>query len=131
MTPQEYRLLQQERTKDTFKLDPLVSINLKDKEYTLEFNNTAVKAVLKELGVNLLNEGFNQGQLQDPDILSHLICIGLKANHSDVTIEEVDRQMNIRYLPYYLNRLRTAIDLFLPDMSDSKIDVEEELKENP
>ena len=106
------------RVLETFQLDPLVPIKLKGKDYTLEFNNWAVKKVLKETGFNVMSTGFGMEQMQDPVVMGNLLFNGLLTNHPDLTQDDVDRMYSFRHYPYILECLRIGLDLFTPDMSD-------------
>lgn len=110
--------IRRERVQQTFKLDPTVMITLKGKEYTLELNNYGVKQVLKDTGFNIMKDGFGQEQMQDPEVMGSLLFRALETNHPDLTQDLVDRLYSYRLYPYILEKMRTVLDLFMPDMSD-------------
>lgn len=111
------------RVMETFKLDPAIKITLRGVEYTLEYNNYAVKGVLADVGLNLLSDGFgNLDQIQNPDILGSLLFRGLEINHPELKQADADRLFTTRHYSYVLNRLRAALALFMPDMSDIEVE---------
>ncbi len=114
--------LRRERVQATFKLDPTVIITLKGVDYTLEFDNAAVKGVLKDTGYNMMSTAFSVDQMQDPDVMGAMLFRGLQHNHSDMTQEKADSLFSVRLYPYVLEKLRQSLALFLPDMTD--VDVE-------
>src|SRR5476649_120824 len=114
--------IRKERIAQLFQLDPVVMITLKRNDYTLEINNWAVKGVLKDTGVNLMSTGFGVAQMQDPEVMGSILYWGLKTHHPDLQQEDVDKLYSYRHYAYVLGQLRTALDLFLPDMSDVEVD---------
>jgi len=129
ITSEERRKIRKERVLELFKLDPLVPITLKGKEYILEFNNYAVKGVFKDTGLNIMKAGFGQEQMQDPEVMGAMLYWALKTNCTDFTQDDVDKMYSLRHYSYILERLREAIDLFLPDMSDIDAQIEQEKRE--
>ncbi len=113
--------IRRKRVQDTFKLDPTVIITLKKVDYTLEFDNAAIKGILKDTGYNLMSTAFSQDQMQDPIVMGSMLYWGLKANHPDMTQERADSLFSARLYPYILEKLRQALSMFLPDMSDVQI----------
>lgn len=107
-----------ERVQATFKLDPQVAITLKGKDYILEFNNYAVKGIFKETDFNLMGSAFTLAQMQNPRVMGVMLYYGLKTNHPDITEDEVDKLFTYRHYPYVLSKLRQAIGLFMPDLTD-------------
>lgn len=126
MKAEDYSKLHAERVRETFQLDPQVHIHLKGKDWTLEFTNYGVKEVFKETGLNLLDSGFGPDQWKDPKVMGALFYHSLKTNHSDLTQEEADKMFSYRHYSAILSSLRTALGLFMPDMSDVSLDKEEE-----
>lgn len=116
----------QQRVLDTFQLEPKVSISLKGQFYTLEFNNRAIKDVLKDSGFNILADSLGDTAFEDPNILGSLLHRGLQANHPDLTVEDVDKLFTARHYPYITTKIRVALDMFMPDMSDVERDEEPE-----
>ena len=110
--------IRRQRVLETFQLDPLVKVMLKGKEYTLEFNNRAVKFIMKDTSLNLMSAGFGMDAMQDPEIMGALLFRGLQTHHPDLTQDEIDLLYSYRHFPYILQCLRQGLDLFLPDMSD-------------
>ena len=106
------------RLEETFKLDPIVPIKLKGNNYTLEFNNFAVKEVMKQTGFNIMAKSFGMSEMENPEILGSLLFQGLLTNHPDLTQDSVDKLFTYRHYPYILERLRMALTLFMPDISD-------------
>lgn len=129
MTPEDYKAERSRRTCDTFQLDPQVGITLKGVKYTLEFNNWTVKEVLKDTGINLLSHALKGTDIEDPDVMSVLLLRGLQTNHPDMETERADKLMTLRHFPYILNRISTAIDLFMPDMTGVILDKVEDAAE--
>lgn len=119
----------QQRVKETFQLEPQVSITLKKQTFTLEYNNRSIKDVLKDSGFNLLadslyaSEGASQ-PLENPEILGSLLYRGLQAHHPELTADDVDKLFTARHYPYVTAKIREALDLFMPDMSDVERDEE-------
>ncbi len=111
--------LEQQRKEigETFKLDPQVTIKLKGAEYTLEYNNFAVKGIYKDTGYNLLSTPLDKQQMDDPDIMGALLYYGLKTNHEDITQEQVDKLYTYRHMVYVMSRITSALELFLPESS--------------
>lgn len=128
MKAEDYSKLHAERVRETFQMDPQVKITLKGKEWTLEFNNYGVKEVLKETGLNLLDSGFGPDQWKDPKVMGALFYQGLKANYPDLTQEEADKLFSYRHYSAILSSIRTALSLFMPDMSDVTLDKDEDDK---
>ena len=125
MTPEERRVsserfvsIRRKRVQETFQLDPLVPITLKGKNYTLEFNNRAVKLILKDTGLNLMSAGFGMDAMQDPETMGAILFRGLQTHHPDLTQDDVDVLYSYRHFPYVIQCLRQGLELFLPDMSD-------------
>jgi hypothetical protein len=122
VSSKEAAALRKERIAETFQLDPLTTINLKGKIYTMELNNFAVKGILKDTGYNLLSAGFGIKEVQDPEILGALLYWSLIEHQPDLTQEAVDKLFGYRHYAYVLECLKVALDLFLPDMSDVQIE---------
>ncbi len=122
LSPQEALELRRKRTLETFQLDPQVPIELKGKPYILELTNFAVKGILKDTGHNILSVGFGVEQMQDPEMMGALLRWALELNHPDLTQDDVDRMFSYRHYGYILEKLKAALDLFLPDMSDVQIE---------
>ncbi len=114
--------LRVERIKETFQLDPVVTIVLKGHEYTMELNNYAIKGVLKDTGHNMLSAGFGIKEMQDPEVMGSLLRWALNCHHPELTQDDVDKLFTYRHYGYILDRLKVALDLFLPDMSDVQIE---------
>ena len=114
--------IRRDRVDDLFQLDPTVTITLKKTEYTLEINNWAVKGVLKDTGVNLMSVGFGPEQMQDPILMGSILYWGLLTYHDTLTQEAVDKMYTYRHYAYVLSKVRKALELFLPDMSDVETD---------
>lgn len=112
--------LRRSRVADTFKLDPIVKFKMGDKEYSLEFNNAAVKRIYRETGHSILADGFGVKAWGNPEILSETVLAGLLKHHPKMTMEEVDNLLDFRHTPYIMEVLRQALDYFMPDMSDVK-----------
>lgn len=116
-TPKQLEVYQ-ERVQLMFQLDPQIPIVLKGKTLTLEFNNRAVKDVLKDCGFNALRDSLVGESMDDPNILGSLLHRGLQCHHPEMTVDDTDALFTSRHYPYVVNRLRAAMDLFLPDLSD-------------
>lgn len=121
--------LRKKRIEETFQLDPLTTIELKGKVYTMELNNFAVKGILKDTGYNLLSAGFGIREVQDPEILGAILYWSLVEHQPDLTQEAVDKLFAYRLYAYILEKLKVALDLFLPDMSDVQIEGARETQE--
>ena len=110
--------LRTKRIGETLKLDPTVIIMLKGKDYTLEFNNFAIKGILKDTGFNLMGSFLGTEEMENPEIMGAVLYYGLKTHHNELTQEECDKLYGYRHNVYILDKIREAIRLFLPDMSD-------------
>lgn len=108
----------QERVGGTFALDPHVFISLKGINYILEFNNRSAKDVFKDTEFNILNTPLALKETQDATLMGCLLFRGLQTNHPELTQDAVDTLFTLRHFPYILSRLRMALDMFLPDLSD-------------
>lgn len=106
------------RLEETDRLDPKVEISLNGQTFTLEFNNRALKAILKSRGLNLIRDGLAMDTLSDPEVLSTILCEGLRVSKPDITEDEVDGLISFRKTPYIISRVRLALSLFMPEISD-------------
>lgn len=109
---------EQERKKqieESFSLDPTVTVTLKNKPYTLEVNNYAIKGVLKDVGFNLLNEAFNRERMNDPRIMGSMLHWALKTHHPELSQDDADKLYTYRQQLYISGKLIQAIQLFLPE----------------
>jgi hypothetical protein len=135
LTREQARDLRRTRIEQTFQLDPQVNITLKGKKYILELNNWAVKGILKQTTVNLMAAGdFGICQMQDPEVMGAILFWALASNQPDLTQDEVDKLYTFRHYPYILEKIKSALELFLPDMSDIQIEgarVQTEAAEDP
>lgn len=123
VTPQEYAAIHSQRVQDTFQLDPTVNITLKGVNYALLYDNWAVKELFKRTEINLLDGGINpEIHFRNPQTVSTLLLLGLMVNHPDISEAQVDQLLTFRNLPYILDRIKTAVRLFMPDMSDVEWD---------
>ena len=122
VNPAEALRLRQERMQDTFQLDPVTTIMLKGKPYTLELTNWAVKGIYKDTGHNIMALGFNPEQMQSPEMMGALLFWALAGNHPELTQDDVDKMFSYRHYGYVLGRLKIALELFLPDMSDIQVE---------
>jgi hypothetical protein len=120
--------LRRERVQNTFQLDAATTITLRGKVYTLELTNYAVKGIYKDTGHNLMALGFSVQQMTDPEMMGSLLFWALQQNHPELTQDEVDKLFTYRHYGYILDRLKDALDLFLPDMSDVQV---EEARKQP
>lgn len=100
---------------ETTKLDPAVSITLKGTLYKLEFTNRSVKNVFDDTGYNILQEKFDRSRMEDPKLMGSLVFRGLQKNHPDLDQDQADDLFTLRHYPYILDRLITALDMFMPD----------------
>lgn len=108
---------QRKEIEETFKLDPQVTIKLKGAEYTLEYNNLAIKGIYKDTGYNLLSTTLGKEQMDDPNIMGALMYYGLKTHHEDMTQEEADKLYTYRHMVYIMSRITSALQLFIPESS--------------
>lgn len=107
-----------ERVKALCKIDPYVIITLRDKQFKLEFNLKAMKAILAELDVNLLAGGkIERALLDDPNVISKLVHIGLRQHHPELTEDAVDELVSIKHYYYILEALTEALTAAFPDMT--------------
>lgn len=120
----------EERVLETFQLDPRVALTLKGKALTLEFNNRAIKGVLKDCGFNALKSSLTVEAMEDPNTLGSLLFRGLQTHHPEMTQDDVDLLFTSRHYPYILNRIRAAMEMFLPDLSDLPV-TEEDAQDPP
>jgi hypothetical protein len=107
------------RVQATGSLDPTITVMLKGVEYTLEYNNSAVKGIKDDLslGFNLL-DGFDSGVLSDPIKITKMLLWGMVSNHPDVTEQFIDERLALKHWPYYMDRIMAAITPFMPDFTD-------------
>lgn len=98
-------------------LEPSVPIKLRGNDYTLEYNNRAVKEIFAATGLNLLSDPLGP-HLTNPTTLSALIYWGLKKHHPDLTTEESDDLFGPRLHLYIQSRIAKAMTLFLPDLKE-------------
>ena len=119
---EEAQELRKKRIEETFQLDPLTTITLKGKTFTMELNNYAVKGIYKDTGHNLLAIGFGLKEMQSPELMGATLYWALKEHHPELTQDDVDKLFTYRHYGYILERLKVALDLFLPDMSDVQIE---------
>ena len=118
----EAALVQQRKEiEETFKLDPLVKIQLKGVEYTLEYNNLSVKGIYKDTGYNLLSTSLGKDQMDDPNVMGALLFYGLKTHHDAMTQEEADKLYTYRHVVYIMSRITTALELFVPASSNKDL----------
>lgn len=118
----EYTKIRSERIQPLFQLDPTVTITLKGAVYKLELNNWAVKGILRDTGVNLMQVGFGIAEMQSPELLGSFLCWSMRTHHPEMEQEQVDKLFTYRHYSYVLDKLKTCIDLFLPDMDDLEVD---------
>ena len=119
---QEYQEERRRRIERTFQLDPTVSITLKGKAYTLEYNNYAVKGILRDTLFNMLARGLDKEALESPDILGAALYWGLKTHHPDLSQDDADKLYTYRHYGYIISKITDAVSLFTADMSDFELD---------
>jgi len=119
----DYTKIRRERVEPLFQLDPVVTITLKEKKYTLEFNNWAIKGVLKDTGINMISMGFSADMMSDPMMLGSVFYWAMATHQPEMTQDDTDKLFTYKHYAYVLEKLRICVDLFLPDMSDIEIDM--------
>lgn len=115
-----------ERVDRTLQNDPLVKVSLKGNDYILELNNSCVKGIYKDCGMNLLSDTFDTRVMQDPEKMGCLLYWALKIHHPTMTQEDADNLISYRFFPYISVKLREVVSMFMPDLSDIKPPAEEE-----
>jgi len=105
---------------ESFKLDPIVTIMLKGKEYQLEFNNYAVKGILKDTGYNLMSKEPRLAYMHSPEIFGAFLYYGLKTHHPEMTQEEADKLYSLKHYLYVLDRITKAVTLFMPELTEEE-----------
>lgn len=107
-------------------LDPRVPLQIDGRNYTLLFNNLAAKGIYQEIGINLLDrDSLDEIRYLHKDLekLTIFLYWGLKECHPEITKEQVDREVIVLKLIFYIMRqINQALNLFLPDMSDVKVE---------
>jgi hypothetical protein len=111
-------------------LDPAVNITLRNKQYTLEYNNFSIKGILKDTGFNLLNQNLTVKELGDPAILGAFLFWGLKTNHEELTQEQADKLLTYRDHFNVMLGIRKALTLYLPEVKGDEAQAPGE-PENP
>lgn len=102
-----------------YEVCPGVNINIPGQfEFTLEYNLRAVKNVLKNTGVNLL-EGVSPDDMKNPDTFMELLFQGLQKYHSaEITsVEQLEDHPvgSLKYLNYVSASVGLAIQAVMPD----------------
>lgn len=120
--PADFNKVRSERIQSLFQLDPEVKIALCGTHYTMVLNNWAVKGILLDTGHNLMALGFTIEVMTDPVTLGSILYWSLKTKHPELDLETVDKLFNYRHYAYVVDRLKAAIAMFLPDMSDFEVD---------
>lgn len=130
VTSEQYLQLFKERVQETSKLQPQVSIQLKGNSYVLEYNNSGIIQVLKDKGLNLLTQPITKDMMYDPVFLGYILYIGLGQHHPDLTEGAANELFTLRHYAYISNRIKEALDAFMPDLSDLEVsDLKEEGEE--
>lgn len=122
LKPEDYAKTYVDRSQPLFDLEPSVTLKLKNQHFMLEYNNWAVKEVLKATKVNLIEAGFTMGDWVDPEKMGILLYCGLVTNHPELTQEAVDKLLTYRHYPLVLQQIGEALRLFMPDMADVELD---------
>jgi hypothetical protein len=118
----DFQKVRSERIQGLFQLDPEVKISFAGKHYTLLLNNWAVKGILKDTGHNLMSLGFTVEVMTDPNTLGSFLFWALQTKHPELDQEATDKLFTYRHYAYVIDRLKQAIAMFLPDMSDFQVD---------
>lgn len=118
METKERQAIVRQRMDETIKLDPTVPLSMGGRDFTLVFNNWAVKEILKETGLNLLTTPLLSEQMTDPTVIGPVLLCGLRTHSPELTLEEVDRLFTMRHLLYVQTKLAEALSLFYPDTED-------------
>ena len=85
---------------------------------SLEFTNTQIRGLMKETGYNMIEAAPSVELLRDMNFLEALLFWGLTKHHPMLTRESVPDLISINRFGYIVSRLRKAIDVFYPDLSD-------------
>lgn len=102
---------------ESFKLEPSLTVVLRGKGYTLEFDNMAAKGILRDTGQNILTES-GANLLDHPDHLGSILYWGLKRHHEDMTQDESDGLLVLRHRFYITKRIMEAMSLSIPDADE-------------
>lgn len=111
------------------KLDPFVVCTLQGRDFKLEFDNTAIKAVLTELGMNLLKDGLDRAVFEDIEKTTQLFYIGIQKHNNPkpavtgtkvayVSIDDLNSYLGIKHFPYIMRCLIDAVDGYYPEIGD-------------
>lgn len=125
----EREQIYRQRMLDTVKLDPTVPFFLGGKEYKFVLNNRAAKEVLTATGINLLMSAMTSEDLGKPDVLAVVVLAGLKTNHPELTLEQVDEWITLRHLLYYQTQIAKGLELFYPDLADLPVASEQKAED--
>lgn len=120
-TEDEKREIYKQRVRETFKLDPTVTVTLKGQDYKLEFNNYAAKHILLDVSHNLINQPLTLALLSDPVFLGAIFWRGLETNHPELGQEGADKLLTAQHFLYIVDKIKTAVTAFMPDMSDVEV----------
>lgn len=118
MTDVDRHLLVRQRMQETSKLDPKVPLHLNGTDYRLHYTNRAVKGILEDTTLNILDQPLGSEKLSDPAILGSVLFRGLQKEHPDLTLEAVDDLISVRHLLYIQTQITVALSLFYPDVAD-------------
>ena len=118
------------RLPQILKCDPVVPITLRDKQYSMEMDNKAVKYLYLNTKVNLLSR-FTVADLYTPDNFSHYLFAVLHRHHPELTISDIDELIDFRKFMYIRDQAMKCIELFLPDMSDIEKEFDKEQSSDP
>lgn len=118
LTDMERHALVRQRVQETSKLDPKIPLSLDGREFVLLYTNRAVKGILEDTGINILQSPLGTAEMEDPKVLGSVVFRGLQAKHPDLTSEAVDEMITFRHLMYIQSQVMAALGLFYPDVAD-------------
>lgn len=130
MNQAEKRLEVVRQLHEATKLEPFTEIVLRGNVYKLEYENKAIKGILADTKVNVL-EGFDAKALNDPDFRTKLLFWGLKMHHSTLTEDQIDGFQPIRQAIYITSKLSEALRAWFPDLTDDQGQLDLEVAPEP
>lgn len=130
-TQQEKSALYMQRVRELFKLDPTVTVTLKGKDYKLEYNNFAARRIATDVAHNLISQPLTVALLSDPSFLGSVFWRGLETHHSELGQDGADKLLTTQHFVYIVDRIKTAVNAFMPDMSDVEVVEDQASEEAP
>lgn len=144
MTSKERAEEVRKRVYELHKLDPFVVCTLQGMDFKLEFDNTAIKAVLQDMNINLLKDGLDRTIFEDPEKMAQFFFIAVQKHHNKKELDDrhatdrihevaqLDKYLGLKHYPYIIRCLNDSVTGFFPDTSDlPKIDENGEIVSDP